>query len=107
MNFLECVLIAVINVAVFCVVGLWLFRFYLCVFVVNLSSYARMGFAKRFRNPILLVSWIRLSSSGLSMILAKRIRMKYMNRYVKPLGMTLGTVERRKKCAFDCAYNSF
>ena len=74
--------------------------------MINLSSYAIMGFTKLFRNPILLVSWIMLSSSGLSMILAMGIRVRYVNRYVKPLKRTLGRAGRGTKCAVTSAGNA-
>lgn len=65
--------------------------------MIILSSYAIMGFNKRLRNSILLVSWIILSSSGLSMILAMGVRVRYINKYVKPPRRSVRRIGRGKK----------
>ena len=74
-----------------------IWRRYLSIFVINLCTYAKKGFVTRFRNLILLMFCIMLSSSVLLMILDMGIRVKYINMYMTPLRRSLGRVGRGTK----------
>jgi hypothetical protein len=53
-----------------------------------------MGCAKCVRNPIVLLSWMRLALSGLSIIIAMGIRARCVDKYVRLLRRTVGRAGR-------------
>lgn len=74
--------------------------------MIIFSTYVQIGFTNLFRNPILLVSWIMLSSSGLSMTRAIGIRAMYVKKYAKPLRRRLRRGEEKKSVLLIFEYAS-